>query len=200
MYDCRRDSSLDHAERNDMDDCKIVDMYWDRDEHAIAETEKKYGRMLYSLSYSLLSCHEDAEECVNDTYVDAWNAMPTARPDYLGAFLSKLTRRISIDKYRSEHRQKRGGEDNILLELTDCVPSSCSVEDEYNNDRLREALDSFVGKLEREKRVMFIKRYFYFSSIEQISREMNISESKVKTTLFRTRRLLRELLEREGLL
>lgn len=183
-----------------MDDYKIVDMYWDRDEHAISETEKKYGRMLYSLSYSLLSCHEDAEECVNDTYVDAWNSMPTARPDYLGAFLSKLTRRISIDKYRTEHRLKRGGEDNILLELTDCVPSVYSVEDEYDNDRLREVLDRFVGTLEREKRVMFIKRYFYFHSVEQISREMNIGESKVKTTLFRTRRLLRELLEREGLL
>lgn len=183
-----------------MDDCKIVDMYWDRDECAIAETDKKYGRMLYSLSYSLLSCHEDAEECVNDTYVDAWNSMPTARPDYLGAFLSKMTRRISIDKYRAMHRQKRGGADNILLELTDCIPSEQSVEDEYSSQMLREAIDRFVGTLDREKLVMFIRRYFYFHSVEQIAAEMDIGQSKVKTTLFRIRRQLRDILEREGLI
>ena len=183
-----------------MEDYRIVDMYWDRDEGAIAESDKKYGRMLNSLSFALLSSREDAEECVNDTYIDAWNAMPTARPDNLGAFLSKITRRISIDRFRKQHRQKRGGLDNLTLELTDCIPSSESVESEYENGRLKETLDSFLYSLDKEKRVMFVRRYFYSHSIEQISEQMNISVAKVKTTLFRIRKSLKEYLEKEGML
>ena len=183
-----------------MEDYRIVDMYWDRDEGAIAESDKKYGRMLNSLSFALLSSREDAEECVNDTYIDAWNAMPAARPDNLGAFLSKITRRISIDRFRKQHRQKRGGIDNLTLELTDCIPSSESVESEYENGRLKETLDSFLYSLDREKRVMFVRRYFYSHSIDQISEQMNISVAKVKTTLFRIRKSLKEYLEKEGML
>ncbi len=183
-----------------MEDYRIVDMYWDRDEGAIAESDKKYGRMLNSLSFALLSSREDAEECVNDTYIDAWNAMPVARPDNLGAFLSKITRRISIDRFRKQHRQKRGGLDNLTLELMDCIPSGESVESEYENGRLKEALDSFLYSLDREKRVMFVRRYFYSHSIEQISEQMNISIAKVKTTLFRIRKSLKEYLEKEGML
>lgn len=185
---------------NIMEDYRIVDMYWDRDEGAIAESDKKYGRMLNSLSFALLSSREDAEECVNDTYIDAWNAMPVARPDNLGAFLSKITRRISIDRFRARHRQKRGGVDNLTLELTDCIPSSESVESEYENGRLKEALDSFLYSLDKEKRVMFVRRYFYSHSIDQISEQMNISVAKVKTTLFRIRKSLKEYLEKEGML
>ncbi len=183
-----------------MEDYRIVDMYWDRDEGAIAESDKKYGRMLNSLSFALLSSREDAEECVNDTYIDAWNAMPVARPDNLGAFLSKITRRISIDRFRKQHRQKRGGLDNLTLELTDCIPSSESVESEYENGRLKETLDSFLYSLDKEKRVMFVRRYFYSHSVEQISEQMNISVPKVKTTLFRIRKSLKEYLEKEGML
>ncbi len=183
-----------------MEDYRIVDMYWDRDEGAIAESDRKYGRMLNSLSFALLSSREDAEECVNDTYIDAWNAMPVARPDNLGAFLSKITRRISIDRFRKQHRQKRGGLDNLTLELTDCIPSSESVESEYENGRLKDALDSFLYSLDKEKRVMFVRRYFYSHSIEQISEQMNISVAKVKTTLFRIRNSLKEYLEKEGML
>ena len=183
-----------------MEDYRIVDMYWDRDEGAIAESDRKYGRMLNSLSFALLSSREDAEECVNDTYIDAWNAMPTARPENLGAFLSKITRRISIDRFRKQHRQKRGGLDNLTLELTDCIPSSESVESEYENGRLKECLDSFLYSLDKEKRVMFVRRYFYSHSVEQISEQMNISVAKVKTTLFRIRKSLKEYLEKEGML
>ncbi len=183
-----------------MEDCKIVDLYWDRDERAIFESDAKYGRMLNSLSYSLTSSREDAEECVNDTYMDAWCAMPDARPEYLGAFLSKITRRISIDKFRKNHAGKRGGVENLTLELTECIPSGVSVADEYENSRLRETLDSYLYSLDREKRVMFIKRYFYSQSIDEISRTLGVSESKVKTTLHRIRVGLKNVLEREGLL
>ena len=101
-----------------MEDYKIVDLYWERNETAIKETDNKYGKMLQSLSFQLLSSREDAEECVNDTYLDAWNSMPEARPVYLGAFLSKITRRISIDRWRTKHREKRGGIANAMEELT----------------------------------------------------------------------------------
>ena len=114
-----------------MEDYKIVDLYWARKESAIGESHRKYGRMLQSLSFSMLDSKEDAEECVNDTYLDAWNAMPTARPTYLGAFLSKITRRISIDRFRSSHRQKRGGMGEIMEELNECIPADSDVEGEY---------------------------------------------------------------------
>lgn len=182
-----------------MEDRKIVDMYWDRDENAIVESDKKYGRMLGSLSYSLVDSREDAEECVNDTYVAAWNSMPTARPDLLGAFLSKITRRISINRFREKHRQKRGAGE-LVLELTDCIPSESRLDGELQSQGLRELLDRFLYSLDRERRAMFIRRYFYSHSIEQIAEDMNMSRSKVKTTLYRIRIELAGLLEREGLM
>ena len=135
-----------------MEDHKIVDLYWARNEQGIVESDLKYGKILRSLSFSLLSSREDAEECVNDTYLDAWNAMPTARPTYLGAFLSKITRRISIDRFRADHRQKRGGMGMILEELSDCIPSPDSVEREYENKRLTNALEAFLSGQTPERR------------------------------------------------
>lgn len=183
-----------------MEDYQIVNLYWARQEQAIEFSDQKYGRMLRSMSQSLLDSRQDAEECVNDTYLDAWNAMPTARPDHLGAFLSKITRRISIDRYRTAHRQKRGGEDTLTEELCECVPDSDTVEKQYQNQMLSQALDRFLASLTREKRVMFIRRYFFSASIAQISVMMQLSESKVKVTLHRTREALRNFLEKEGLL
>lgn len=184
-----------------MDDCKIVDLFWARNEEAIVESDKKYGRMLKSLSYSLLSSKEDAEECVNDTYLDAWGAMPTERPTYLGAFLSKITRRISIDRFRANHRQKRGGLGNLTEELTDCIPdSSPTLADEFENGRLRDALDRFLANLPAEKRVMFIKRYFFANPIAEIAESMGLGESNVKVTLHRVREQLKTILEKEELL
>ena len=183
-----------------MDDSRIVDLYWARDERAIDESDKKYGRMLSSLSFSLLSSREDAEECVNDTYLDAWRAMPVARPEFLGAFLSKITRRISIDRFREKHREKRGGLDNLAAELSDCVPSGSTPEEELENRRLGEAIDCFLATLGKEKRVMFVLRYFYSKEIDEIADQLQVGQSKVKTALFRIRRDLREYLEKEGLL
>ncbi len=183
-----------------MDDCKIVDLYWARDEQAIEESSKKYGRMLLSLSYSLLSSREDAEECVNDTYLDAWGAMPTARPDHLGAFLSKITRRISIDRFREKHREKRGGMDNLLSELSECIPGARSPAEEYENARITEEINAFLAAQTQERRVMFVLRYFYAKSIEEIALKMAVSESKIKTTLFRMRAELKKRLEVQSLL
>lgn len=183
-----------------MEDHKIVDLYWLRNESAISESDRKYGRMLKSLSYSLLASREDAEECVNDTYLDAWGAMPTARPQYLGAFLSKITRRISIDRFRAQHREKRGGMGTVLEELDDCVPASGGVYEEYENGRLKAALDRFLYLQSPERRAMFVRRYFASQSIGEIAHALQLRESKVKVTLYRMREELRRELEEQALL
>ncbi len=183
-----------------MEDSRIVDLYWARDEAAISESDRKYGRMLSRLSYSLLSSREDAEECVNDTYIGAWNAMPDARPDYLGAFLSKITRRISIDRFRHRHSERRGGIDNLTAELSDCIPDRDGGMLEEDGERIREVINSFLHKQSAEKRAMFILRYFYSKPIEEIALKVGAGESKVKTTLHRMRSELKDVLEGEGLL
>lgn len=183
-----------------MEDRQIVDLYWKRSERAISESEQKYGRMLYALSYSLLSSREDAEECLNDTWVDAWNAMPTARPAYLGAFLSKITRRLSVDRWRRDHREKRGGANALLAELEECIPSGEDVQKECENERLREALNRFLAGQSAEKRAVFLRRYFWAQPVSQIAAEVGIGESKVKVLLFRMREKLKKELEEQDLL
>ena len=183
-----------------MEDHQIVDLYWSRSEQAIAQSQLKYGRMLQSVSYSLLHSHEDAEECVSDTYIAAWNRMPEERPQYLGAFLSKIVRHISISRFRSAHRQKRGGMDNLVEELTECIPDRNTVQEEYENGRLAEALNGFLHEMEEQRRAVFLRRYFYGQSIEQIAAETGIKAGSVKSMLFRSREALRSVLEKEELL
>ncbi len=178
-----------------MEDYKIVDLYWARKENAIAETEKKYGKMLHSLSYSLLSSHEDAEECVNDTYLGAWNTMPNARPMYLGPFLSKITRRLSIDRWRREHREKRGGVAGVMEELTDCIPDTETPATEYERGLLRDELNAFLRTLTEEKRAIFVRRYFYAQQVSVIAKETGVGEAKVKVVLHRLREQLKQRLE-----
>ena len=178
-----------------MEDYKIVDLYWERKEKAIAETEKKYGKMLHSLSYSLLSSHEDAEECVNDTYLGAWNAMPSARPMYLGPFLSKITRRLSIDRWRRDHREKRGGVLEMVEELTECIPDSSTPAEEFERGRLRGEINEFLRTLTEEKRAIFVRRYFYAQPVTLIAKEIGVSEAKVKVVLHRLREQLKIRLE-----
>ena len=126
--------------------------------------------------------------------------MPTARPTYLGAFLSKITRRISIDRFRSLHRQKRGGIDGVLEELSDCIPSDSDVVREYESRRLSSALNRFLYAQPTQKRVMFLRRYFYSQSISEIAQGLRISENSVKVTLHRMREALRRELEEQDLL
>ena len=181
-----------------MEDYKIVDLYWARSEDAIRQTEIKYGRMLASVSAALVPSVQDAEECVSDTYVAAWNSMPDQRPIYLGAFLSKIVRRISIDKYRRERSQKRGGMENFIDELSECIPSETDLQTEYDNRRLSELLNFFLLSLDEQKRIIFVRRYFFSDSIFDIAKMLRISEGKTKTVLHRTRNELRKFLEREG--
>lgn len=181
-----------------MEDRQIVDLYWARNESAIEHTKTKYGNMLTGVSFSLLQSREDAEECVNDTYLAAWGSMPTERPTFLGAFLAKIVRRLSISRYRHAKAQKRGGAEALILELTDCVPATCEPFDDLENRDLADALNRFLRSLDEEKRFIFVRRYFYSDPIDAIAKRCRISEGKVKTVLFRTRNALREFLEKEG--
>lgn len=180
-----------------MEDYEIVDMYWSRNEKSIVETEKKYGAMLFKISDSILDCHMDAEECVNDTYLSAWKAMPTDRPIYLGAYLSKIVRNLSINRYRKNKRKRQIVTVELMDELCECISDN---DHDDNVQYLSLVLNDFLRDLEKEKRVMFISRYFDAMSIEEIAKKMGIGKSKVKTTLFRVRNKLKERLNEEGLL
>ena len=182
-----------------MEDFKIVDMYWERSERAISETRTKYEKMLSGISYSLLKSREDAEECVNDTYLSAWNQMPSDRPTYLGAYLSKIIRALSIDKFRSRHSKRRGGFDELCAELDECISSGVSIEEQYDNEQLVRIINRFLESLSEERRVIFVRRYFHSDTVEQIAERMRISRSKVKTSLFRMREELKQILEKEGM-
>ena len=183
-----------------MEDAKIIDLYWARQEAAILETDKKYGNYCRSISLHILKNQEDCEECVNDTWLRAWDTMPPKRPDFLAAFLGKITRNLSISRYRLSHAQKRGGGemDLLLLELEECLPSEKSVEEEIEGKETARSIDRFLYGIEEESRNIFIRRYFYVDSVKEIADRFGISESKVKSQLFRTRNRLREHLEREG--
>lgn len=183
-----------------MDDQHIIELYWNRDETAISETAAKYSRYLTGISRQILANQEDAMECVNDTYHDAWNAMPPHRPSILSAFLGKITRRISIDRWRRQQAGKRGGGEITLAleELKDCVSGTGDVELELQRRELARLLNDFLGTLPKTERRIFLCRYWYLDSISSIASHFGFSRSKVTSMLHRTRGKLRARLEKEG--
>lgn len=183
-----------------MNDKKIIELYWARDERAIPETDAVYGRYCYAIAYNVLSDHGESEECVNDTYLGAWNSMPPHRPDILSAFLGKITRRLSIDRWRERTAAKRGGAtiDAALEELSFCIPGSVSAEREVEARELERLVDGFVHALPETERRVFLRRYWYMDSLADISRSFGFSQAKVKSMLHRTRQKLKKLLEKEG--
>ena len=183
-----------------MDDKSIVDLYFNRDEEAITQTDKKYGRYCYSIAYNILTNKEDAEESVCDTYMTAWKAIPPRRPSVLSTFLGKITRHISIDRWRERSAYKRGGGEVILAleELEDCVAGLQNVEMEYERKELIRAYVKLLDALPITERRIFLCRYWYVESIETIADKFGFSQSKVKTMLHRTRAKLRKQLAEEG--
>jgi len=183
-----------------MQDEKIVSLYWDRDETAIAATEEKYGRYLLKIAYNILCDQEDSRESVNDTYFKAWNSMPPHRPDILSAFLSKITRQTAIDLLRRQTREKRGGSRYIqsLSELEDCVSADNTTEQSVDFRLLAEAIGDYLRTLSPEPRNLFVGRYYYFDSIREIAGYYGMTEAKVKTTLHRIRKGLKQYLIKEG--
>lgn len=183
-----------------MEDARIIELYWNRSEEAISKTAAKYGKYLFSISYNILNNREDAEESVNDTYTKAWYSMPPHRPHILNAFLGKITRRISIDKWRKTNAGKRGGGTLpvVLEDLEECIPDKTKVEQTVEANRLAEIINHFVKSLPDTEQQIFVCRYWYMDSIDAICKQFHFSESKVKSMLYRTREKLRRELEKEG--
>ena len=184
-----------------MDDAKIVDLYWSRSEQAIKETELKYGKYCRKISYNILADTADAEECVNDTYLKAWNSMPTNRPSRLAPYLGKLTRWLSLNRLRDQNSLKRGnGELPLVLdELAETLDSGFDTEKELEIKEQNRAIRHMLDGLEKVERDVFLSRYWYAASIKEIAERFDFSESKVKTMLYRTRNKLLRQLQEEGL-
>ena len=181
-----------------MDDNKIIDLYFMRDERAIEYTDTKYGKLLNHVAFSILHSAPDSEECVNDTYMKAWGAMPPEKPNILSAFLCKITRNLSLNRYmQNKARNKVISLDNIFDEFSECVPdTSGPISDDI---ALRDAINGFLGSLSEPLRLIFVKRYFYMMSIKEIAIDMRISVSNVKVSLMRTRTKFKTYLEKAGI-
>lgn len=183
-----------------MDDKTIVDLFFRRDESAVSETEEKYGRYCFSIAYAILGSSSDSEECLNDAYLKLWESIPPMRPENLKTYLAKLVRNLSVNRYKKLTAEKRAnGMSSVPLEeLEGVLYSPDDEERKIDSMVLASLLNRFLSMLKAEHRVMFVKRYWYCRTVDEIAREMKIGKSKVKVTLMRTRNKLGEFLESEG--
>ena len=183
-----------------MEDSRIVELYWARAESAISETASRFGRYCHTIAFNILRDRWDSEECVNDTWLRAWNTMPPQRPGVLSAFLSRITRNLSLDRYKAARAAKRGGGQLpvALEELGDCIPTVGSVEETIELRELTRILDSFLRELPEKEACVFLRRYWYLDSLSQIAHRYHMTEGCVKTRLHRIRKKLKAYLEQEG--
>mgnify|MGYP004583383791 FL=1 len=183
-----------------MDDQSIVALFWERSEQAIAETDRKYGAYCYSIAYHALANNEDAEESVSDTYMAAWNRLPPHRPSVLATFLGKITRRISINRWKAKNTAKRGGGQITLAleELDNCVDGTQDIEANSDARELSACLNRFLDSLPKVERDIFLRRYWFFDPIAAIAESYGFTQSKVASMLHRMRGKLRKQLEKEG--
>lgn len=183
-----------------MEDIAIIDLYWNRDEQAINETDIKYGKSLHTLSYRIVDDQEDAKECVNDTYHTAWTHIPPTRPEYFFAYLAKITRHFSFGKQDYKHAQKR---DALMVELSDelenCIPAPDDYDRRMDSQEIGRVISDFLKQQPEDMRRVFVRRYWYMDSVSDISVMFSMSESKVKSSLFRMRNKLRDYLDKEGI-
>ena len=184
-----------------MEDKEIIDLYFDRSETAISQTAVKYGNYCYHIAYNILSDREDSEESVNDTYLAAWNNMPPRRPNVLSAFLGKLTRYISLDRWKARTAYKRGGGEVALSleELEECLPGGENPEKAFAKKEVLRCINGFLEALPETERKVFVRRYWYLDSTQAIAQRFGFSQSKVTAMLHRIRGKLRKRLEKEGL-
>lgn len=183
-----------------MEDKQIVAWYWQREERAITASEEKYGPVCRSVSYNILQSRPDAEECVNDTWLRAWNAMPPQRPGILSAFFGKLTRNLSLDRWRYNRAAKRGGPqvETALEELGECLPAPGRPEDRLEERETADLISRFLREQPQLDRVLFLRRYWYLDSVAALAERFSMNENTVKSRLHRTRLRLKEVLLREG--
>ena len=180
-------------------DSQIVDLYFARNERAIAETTAKYGSFCLSIAQNILQNLQDSEECVNDTWLRTWNSSPPTRPSLLGPYVGKITRNLALDKYRAEHREKRGfGEMTVAFdEISEITASEYSVEDAFREQEFVELLNAFLYSLPERDRNIFVRRYFFTDDVPTIAKRFGISQNNVLKILSRTRQKLKDYLDKE---
>lgn len=183
-----------------MEDGKIIDLYWARSQQAIAESELKYGSYCAAIARRILEREEDAEECVNDTWLRAWNAMPPQRPGALSAFFGKLTRNLSLDRWRLLRAAKRGGSlvEVALHELEDCLPDHRRPDENLEAGETAAIISAFLRRCPEADRALFVRRYFHLEPLNDLSKQFGLSVGQVKSKLHRMRGKLKQELEREG--
>lgn len=183
-----------------MDDKKIIELFWQRDECALQETKNKYGKYLYKIVFNILLNHEDCEECLNDAYLRAWNSMPPNRPDLLSAYLGKIVRNLALNTYNKKNRKKRGsGQVELVLhELEECISTGSDIEDKIEDAIIINTINSFLEGLSKEDRQIFVRRYWYLESVMDIAEQNHLSVTNVQTKLYRMRKKLRLCLLKEG--
>ena len=183
-----------------MEDGQIIDLFWARSERAIAEADARHGKYCRAIAFNILRSPEDAEECVNDTWLNAWEAMPPRRPGCLAAFLGKITRNLALNRYKLLRADKRGGGQAALAldELGNWAAPRTEAEDVENRELIVSVLDRFLTALSKRDRMVFVRRYWYFSPVAEIAGEYHLSQSNVKMILARSRDKLRQALEQEG--
>lgn len=183
-----------------MEDHSIIELYWNRSEQAIRETELKYGKLFYHIARNILHNPADAEECVNDTYLGAWNAIPPARPRVLSAYLCRIARNLALKKHQQIHAARRNPTVAVSFEeLEDCLASGDLDDRNFADDQLADCINRFLDTLDAEPRQVFVRRYWYFDSVKEIMKRYRMSKSKVESMLFRTRHKLRTWIEEEGI-
>ncbi len=184
-----------------MEDTQIIEMYWERNENAIAETQTKYGAYLRRVAYNILANDEDCGECVNDTYYRTWESIPPNRPAKLSAYLAAITRNLAVSMFRRKNTASRAGSQYALSldELAECVSGNDTVERAAENSLIAKSISDYLRTLPQESRIIFVCRYFYNDSISDIAAYFGAGESKIKSSLFRTRKGLREYLTKEGI-
>ena len=185
-----------------MEDSQIIELYWQKNADAISETSSKYGAYCYTIADNILHSIEDSEECVNDTWLHAWNAMPPQKPNVLRMFLAKITRSLSVNRFKARSAEKRGGgEINLVLdELADCLAGETNVEAEYEVKELEQCIRRFVRGLPERDGNVFVRRYFFTEPVAAIAKRYGLTESNVTVILSRTRKKLRLKLAKEGYL
>ncbi len=183
-----------------MEDGTIIKLYWERSQQAIVESEKKYGPYCHTIARRILDREEDAEECVNDTWLHAWNAMPPQRPGILSAFFGKLTRNLSLDRWRRLRAAKRGGDqvEVALHELEDCLPDRRRPDEELEAGETAALISAFLRRQSREDRALFVRRYFHLEPLSDLADRFGMSVGQVKSRLHRMRGRLKQELEKEG--
>ncbi len=182
-----------------LEDHKIIQLFFNRSEQAIIETEKKYKNMLFSISFRILKNKMDAEECLNDVYLAAWETIPPQKPNPLAVYLARIVRNISINKYYKISATKRNSYYDVTLsELEDCFSDVESVEEKYEAKELASAISSFLDKIDKKSRLLFVRRYFFADSTEELARKFSLTENNVSVQLYRIRKKLKKYLGKRG--